>query len=211
MQVNHREWLHVFTQLLAQLLHMPWNKEYASILTCSRPWKLKIAMNLLFLMKKRFLHTNPQLFKSALQSGHFWIPYESRIMWMQNKDISSSSNVTRSSPVLLYHGWQPCSQVLSRKGKMYAPLPIFPKAFWVQEWIRIPFGYPWTGEFELNTDTCGRRNFLIRKEKDADTCRRGLNLIILILPRLARLWETQVQRPGTLPRLLKNGKDHANW
>ena len=35
--------------------------------------------------------------------------------------------------------------------------------------------------------------------------------ISLILPRLARLYETVVQRPGTQPRLLKNGKDHANW
>ena len=56
-QVNYREWLHVFMQLLTQLLHTPWNKEYASILTCSRPWRLKIAMNLLFLIKKRFLLT----------------------------------------------------------------------------------------------------------------------------------------------------------
>jgi len=29
-------------------------------------------------------------------------------------------------------------------------------------------GYVWTGEFELNTDTCGRGNFWIRKEKFAD-------------------------------------------
>ena len=29
-------------------------------------------------------------------------------------------------------------------------------------------GYVWTGKFDLNTDTCGRGNFWIRKEKFAD-------------------------------------------
>ena len=30
-------------------------------------------------------------------------------------------------------------------------------------------GYVWTGKFDLNTDTCGRANFWIRKEKFADS------------------------------------------
>ena len=30
-------------------------------------------------------------------------------------------------------------------------------------------GYVWTGKFDFNTDTCGRRNFWIRKEKFADS------------------------------------------
>ena len=38
----------------------------------------------------------------------------------------------------------------------------------------------WTGEFNLNTDTCGRGNFESRKKdadsKISDTCGRGLNL-----------------------------------
>ena len=41
-------------------------------------------------------HMNPQLFKSALQSGTFWIRYESRIVWTLNPDIFSSGDVTRS-------------------------------------------------------------------------------------------------------------------
>ena len=69
-----------------------------------------------------------------------------------------------SLPWILYSRWQPLSQVLSRKSKMHAPLPIFPKEFWLQEWIRTHVGYPWTGEFDLNTDTCGRGNFWIQKE-----------------------------------------------
>ena len=44
--------------------------------------------------------TNPQLFESALQSGNFWIRYESRIAWMLNLDIFISGDVTKSSPVL---------------------------------------------------------------------------------------------------------------
>ena len=82
---------------------------------------------------------------------------------------------------LLHSIWQPRSQVLSMKSKMHAPLPIFPKEFWVQECIRIPVGYLWAGEFDLNTDTCGRGNCLVRREKLADsnisdTCGRSHNL-----------------------------------
>ena len=38
--------------------------------------------------------------ESALQSGNFWIRYESGIAWMLNQDIFLSGDVTRSSPVL---------------------------------------------------------------------------------------------------------------
>ena len=34
---------------------------------------------------------------------------------------------------------------------------------------RMLVGYVWTGKFDFNTDTCGRRNFWIRKEKFADS------------------------------------------
>ena len=34
---------------------------------------------------------------------------------------------------------------------------------------RICVGYVWTGKSDLNTDTCGRGYFLIRKEKVADS------------------------------------------
>ena len=71
------------------------------------------------------------------------------------------------------------------------------------------------------SDTCGRANSIwIRIHVDVEIFESGKKKLpirvdgasnSLILPRLARLWETQVQRPGTLPRLLKNGKDHANW
>ena len=49
----------------------------------------------------RLVHTYP------LQSGNFWIHYESRIVWTLNPDISLSRDVTRSSPVLYceYSRW----------------------------------------------------------------------------------------------------------
>ena len=92
-----------------------------------------------------------------------------------------------SLPWILYSIWQPSSQVLSMKRKMHAPLPIFPKEFWVREWIRIPVGYLWMGEFDLETDTCGRGIFWIQKEKVADSkisdsCRQSLNLFNSSLP-----------------------------
>ena len=41
----------------------------------------------LFERPLRVPHTNPQLFGSALQSGNFWIRYESRIVLTLNPDI----------------------------------------------------------------------------------------------------------------------------
>ena len=43
--------------------------------------------------------------------------------------------------------------------------PIFPKESWLLEWIRILVRYVWTDKYDLNTDTCGHGNVLMRKEK----------------------------------------------
>ena len=45
-------------------------------------------------------HTNPQLHESALQSGNFWINYESGIVWMLNPDMFF---------IRWRHQFEPCS------------------------------------------------------------------------------------------------------
>ena len=63
---------------------------------------------------------------------------------------------------------------ISRALRRILMLLIFPEESWVLEWIRTLDGYVWRGNFDLNTVTCGRGNFLIRWEKVAD-CWRGLS------------------------------------
>ena len=74
-----------------------------------------------------------------------------------------SGEVTRSS-LILYR-----ELLYSRVAtSTHALLPIFLEESWVLERIRIRVGYMWTSKFYLNTDTCGRGKFWIRKEKFAD-------------------------------------------
>ena len=118
--------------------------------------------------------TNPQLSESALQVGNFWIRYESGIVWTLNQDIFLSGDLTRSSPVLYREHCIPDGNLVPRFPLLpvfttHALLPIFPEESWVLEWIRISVGYVWTGKFDLHTDTCGRGNFWVLKEKVADS------------------------------------------
>ena len=111
-------------------------------------------------------HTQPQLFKSAFQSENFWIRYESGIVWTLNPHIFhpvTSQDQPSSLPWILYSRRPPRHILCS------ALLPIIPEEPWVLEWIRIRVGYVWTGKFDLNMDTCGRGNFLTRKEQVADS------------------------------------------
>ena len=106
--------------------------------------------------------TNPQLFESPLQSGNFWIRYEFRIAWMLNLDIFESVDVTKSSPVLYPEYCIQDGNFLPR----FSLLPAFTThALLPIGWIRLRVGYVWKGKFDLNTDTCGRRNHWIWKEK----------------------------------------------
>ena len=126
-------------------------------------------------------HTNPQLFESALQRGNFWIRHESEIVWTLNPDVLLSGDVTRSS-LVLYREYSVIKMSTSFPGSLkaeqdanlkrfttHALLPIFAEESWVVEWIGIRVGYVWTGKSDLNTDTSGRGNFWIPKEKVADS------------------------------------------
>ena len=53
-----------------------------------------------FFLDTASVHTNPQLFESALHSGNFWIRYVSGNVWTLNPDIFLSTDVIKSSPVL---------------------------------------------------------------------------------------------------------------
>ena len=64
-----------------------------------------------------------------------------------------------------------------------ALLPIFPEESWVLKWIRIRFGYVWTGKFDLNTirvdvDIFESGKKKLRIQKYPDTCGRGLRWVI---------------------------------
>ena len=112
-------------------------------------------------------------------SGHFLIRSPERKFLT---DAFSSGDVTILSPVL-YREY--CIQdgnlvVRFSRGRArckfralffatHALLPVFPVESWVLEWSRIRVGDVWTGKSDWTTDTCGRGNFWIRKEKVVDT------------------------------------------
>ena len=119
------------------------------------------------------MHPVNPAYESALQSGNFWIRYESGIVWTLNPDIFLSGDVTRSSPVLYREyciqdgNLIPRLSLLPVQGEVredpgnevvhdgcrlttHALLSIFPEVSWVLEW---------TGKFHLNTDTCELGNF----------------------------------------------------
>ena len=129
------------------------------------------------------MHPVNPAYESALQSGNFWIRYESGIVWTLNPDIFLSGDVTRSSPVLYRKyciedgnlvprlsllpvegevGEDPGDEVVHDGCRLttHAPLSIFPEVSWVLEWIRIRVGYVWMGKFILGdpgADSGGKR------------------------------------------------------
>ena len=86
------------------------------------------------------------LFESALQSGNFWIRYQSGIVRTLNPDILSSGDITKSSP---------------RKGRARYKF----SAHDACSIANTPRGVG----IRVNPDTCGRGHFWIRKEKVADS------------------------------------------
>ena len=107
--------------------------------------------------------TNPQLFESALQEWKFF-----NTVWIRNRVDAKSGyfcirpwrNKIKPSSLhwILYSRWQLRSQVLSLT-RLYDACSVA---------NRVNPAYvsdTWKSKFDLNTDTCGRRNFWIRKEK----------------------------------------------
>ena len=101
-------------------------------------------------------HTNLQLFEPALQSGNFWIRYESGIVWTLNPDIFLSGDVTRSSAVL-YRERQSKMQI--SRFTTHSLLPIFTEESWVLDWIRIRVDVE---IYESETKSCGFKNIRMR-------------------------------------------------
>ena len=131
-------------------------------------------------------HTNPQLFESALQSGNFWIRFESGIVWRLNPGIFfirwRNKIESSSLPWILYSRWHPLKveqDVNFARFTTDVLLPIFPEESWILEWIWIRV-----------RDTSGRANLIwirirvdveifesgkkkLRIQKYRDTCGRG--------------------------------------
>ena len=95
--------------------------------------------------------------------------------------ISMNVGVIRNRSIL----WQNkliCRQIRTlRKTRCFAHalFTIFTEEYWALQWIRIPAGYMWTGEFDSNTVRADVNFFLIRNknmriQKYPDTCGRGL-------------------------------------
>ena len=82
-------------------------------------------------------HTNPHLFEPALQSGNFWIRYESGIVWKLNPDMfflpgdPRWCNKIKPSPLT----WKAEQDANFARFTTQALLPIFPEVSWVLEWI----------------------------------------------------------------------------
>ena len=120
-------------------------------------------------------HTNPQLFESALQSGNFWIRFESGIVWRLNPGIFfirwRNKIESSSLPWILYSRWHPLKArckfraFYDRRPVAYIPRGVLD----TRVNLDTRAGYKWTGKFDLNTNTSGRGNFWIRKQKVADS------------------------------------------
>ena len=101
---------------------------------------------------------NPQLFESALQSGNFWIRYESGFVWILDPDfflIPWRNKIIEPSslPWILHSRWQSRSTFLPCS---VANIPIWRSPGYQSESGYVP-------------DTCGHGNFWIWKEKVADS------------------------------------------
>ena len=111
------------------------------------------------------MHPVNLAYESALQSGNFWIRYESGIVWTLNPDFFFYPVTWQDRAPLR---WQPRSQVVSLtvQGEVgedtgneivhdgcrlttHALLSILPEVSWVLEWIQVRVGYVWTGKFIL--------------------------------------------------------------
>ena len=97
-------------------------------------------------------HTNPQLFESAPQSGHFWRSYESGIVWTVNPDMyffsSSHTRLCRAQCFRLFTSKTSVSSLIT----------------WVQlnlAIITVHFNYAkrWRGHSQASFDV-GRTNWM---------------------------------------------------
>ena len=102
-------------------------------------------------------HTNPQLFEPALQSGNFWIRYESGIVWTLNPDIFFirwRNKIERSSLP-----WKAEQDANFARFTTHSLLPIFTEESWVLDWIRIRVDME---IYESETKSCGFKNIRMR-------------------------------------------------
>ena len=109
---------------------------------------------------------NPDLFQHALQNGYF----ESRM------NPEPCGRQVWISLDIFFLRWLPRAS-----WRMLCYL-CFLEESWALEWIRIRFGYVWTGKFDLNTLRVDGNIFesgkkKLRTQKYPDTCGRGLNMI----------------------------------
>ena len=115
----------------------------------------------------------PQLLKSALQIGNFWIPKELGIFW-------NCWNLYRVDVPHVKHGrWTKCYRFSCSQPALlmaHALLTIVTEESWILERIRIRV----ERQIRFQYVTCGREISLIRRKnkKYPDTCGRGLNLVI---------------------------------